>query len=148
MSELPAGLAISVGALVLAIHFAAPFRALPFAAFTFLLFPYGLLWSFRTVMIRLHFSRETFAVTVGPWRRSIKLDHLSAVDYKRTGYTAKLALHDRSGGEVAINIRRFTRDDEWARLILDAVGRNGVALAPAVRELLEHADGTGRGWVA
>jgi hypothetical protein len=57
-------------------------------------------------------------------------------------------LEDRIGGRVVIDIRRFTRDDEWARVILGAAQRSHTTLPEDARASLEHADGTGRGWVA
>jgi hypothetical protein len=104
-------------------------------------------WVLAIILVRLHFSPFEIAVTVGPWSRSVKLTELSEVRYKRTGYTAMIVLKDSSGGRVSINVRRFKRDNEWARVILDASIRTGVDLPKGARASLEHADGKSGGWV-
>jgi hypothetical protein len=104
-------------------------------------------WAAAVIAMRLHFSPSKIAVTVGPWTRTVSLTELSDVGYKRTGYTAVITLKDRSGGRLSINVRRFKRDNEWSRLILDASIRAGVVLPKGAQASLEHADGESGGWV-
>jgi len=101
-----------------------------------------------SLLVRLEWSSSHIAVTVGRWRREVSLTGLTSVDYESSGRSAKYLLADAAGRRLAIQVTLFLRDDEWKPLILETARLSGAKVEPRAKVSLEHADGTGRGFLA
>ena len=73
----------------------------------------GAFWSIATTLLGAYLCNQEIGVTNGFLLRSIRLNDLRSIGYRRSGAGAKLLLTDDSGRTMSINIRGFKRDDEW-----------------------------------
>lgn len=101
----------------------------------------GLMLGGWTVLMRLRFGPQHLALVIGPWRRWVDLNALENVSWKMTGgwmSQGTLFVSDIHGHRVPIYVGRFTRADEWGRLLLSAADRVGAAVDPRARRLLDE----------
>jgi hypothetical protein len=83
----------------------------------------GALLAGWTLLIRIRYSADSVAMTIGPWRRQAALNSLESVTWRRTGAgrsRGTIYVLDRSGHRVPIYVGRFTKRAEWGPLILSA----------------------------
>lgn len=143
MNELPAMLIGIVGCGFWAVLTGFPWGLVAIVA----AIPFALL-AFRTLFIRLHYGNDSISVTIGPWRRAVKLSGLKHIGYRRSGRTALLLLEDEHGDHVPLEVTRFQKPSEWARLLLDAISTNpGIIVDPHARKTLQMTGHAGEAWV-
>jgi hypothetical protein len=91
------------------------------------------------LLMRLRYTSDRLAMTIGPWRRRVDLNSLDSISWKMTGAwrsQGTILVRDRNGGEVPIYVGRFNRENEWGPLLLDAANRCEAQVDHRSRQLL------------
>jgi hypothetical protein len=75
------------------------------------------------LLMRLRYSSQCLALTIGPWRREVDLGRLESVTWKKTGggrSRGTIFVRDQSGQTVPIYFGRFRDRERWGPLLVRA----------------------------